>query len=78
MTAEAAALVRSYRVGRYTCTWTLRRPVRGAVVHSTCEWSPHLPRSLTAGELREYRKGRAAVFDELARVTGLRTLVVEA
>ena len=77
MSAESPSLVRSFRVGKRTCTLTLRKPVVGMVLHSTAEWSPEPPQRLSRRELREYREGRNAVFAEFAQITGLRTLLVE-
>jgi len=77
MGAESPALVRSFPVGSRTCTLTLRKPVTGMVLHSACEWAPDPPRKLTAAEIEEYRAGRNAAFAEFARLTGLRTMLIE-
>lgn len=77
MSAEAPALVRSFRVGRRTVTLTLCKPVAGMVLHSIAEWSPDRPRGLSPRELRQYREGRNAVLGEFAQLVGMRTLLVE-
>lgn len=75
--AEAAALVRTFRVGKRTCTITMQRPVRGAVSHMVVEWSPAVPRRLSKRELRQYRAGRDALVAEAAAALGGPALVVE-
>lgn len=73
MSAEAPALVRSFRVGRRVVTLTVPQPKPESVRGMTTEWFPDRPRHLTPSELRQYRAGRDAVLAEL----GLRVLVVE-
>jgi hypothetical protein len=70
-------LVRSFRVGKRTCTWTFARPVHGGVVHSAVEWVPDVPRRLSKKEWRQYRSGRDAAVAELSRLTGLTVMVAE-
>lgn len=74
MSAEAAALVRSWPVGRYTCTLTAPQPKRGAVHTVVIEWSPEQPKRLTHAEIEQYREGRDAAFLAL----GLNVLILEA
>lgn len=70
MTAEAPILVRSFRAGRWTCTWSFRRPVNGEVAWLLCEWGPALPRpgELSKRQIEEYRRKRNAIFAELAEI----------
>jgi hypothetical protein len=41
------------------------------------EWDPHLPRSMSKREWRDYRAGRNALLTELSRLMGGSILVVE-
>lgn len=72
MSAQAAALSRTWKVGRYTATLTVP-PVKNGVLHASIEWQPHVPRDLTPDELEAYRLGRDRAFREL----GLSALIVE-
>lgn len=72
MNAQAAALSRTWKVGRYTATLTVP-PVANGVLHACIEWQPHTPRDLTPADLEEYRLGRNRAFREL----GLSALIVE-
>jgi len=73
MSAQAAALSRTWKVGaRYVATLTVP-PVANGVLHASIEWLPHVPRDLTPEELEAYRLGRDRAFREL----GLTALVVE-
>lgn len=76
--AEAAALVRSFPVGRYTATLTVpRAPANGAAICASMEWAPELPSRLTPAELAQYRQGRDAALREVARVLGLNVGVLD-
>jgi len=78
MTAEAAAIVRSFRVGPRTVTLTIQAPRKGEVVNMVAEWHPGPPgRPPTEEELRQYREGRNAALAELADRMGERVMVVE-
>jgi len=77
VTAEAAALVRSFRVGHRTVTWTIPNPAPGSVSHSVVEWEPDLPRRLSKREWRQYRSGRDAIYAELSAMLGVRIAVLE-
>jgi hypothetical protein len=70
MSAQAAAVVRSFRVGKWTCTITLPRIERGAVFTISSEWSPSMPGRLSADEMRQYRAGRDQALAELAGTIG--------
>ena len=77
MSAEAVALVRSFPVGRRTCTMTIQKPKIGAVVNMVVEWSPDNPRRFSPNEWRQYRKGRNAAVADLSKLTGLKAAVIE-
>lgn len=73
MSAQPAALSRTWKVGkRYVATLTVP-PVENGVLHACIEWQPHTPRDLNTDELKEYRLGRDRAFREL----GLTALIVE-
>ncbi len=75
MSAEAAALVRSFPVGQRTVTLTIPKPKRGGLVHMTAEWFPDRPARLNRQEWRQYRRGRAAVLAALARIANERAVL---
>jgi hypothetical protein len=77
MSATAALAVRTWKVGRYTCTLTLQQPQPGAVVASSVEWAPCVPRALSADERKVYREGRNAVLADLAAQLGISVAVVD-
>jgi hypothetical protein len=77
MTAEAAALVRSFRVGPYTCTLTIPRPRVGEALCMAAEWSPEPPRRLSRKWWAQYRAGRNAALAELGRQLGGGVAVLE-
>ena len=78
-TDQAAALVRSFRVGKhYTVTMTMPKPEPGAARYMTCEWAPTVPTNLTKKELRQYRAGRdATMAAALAIMGGGKGLIIE-
>ena len=73
MSAQAASLSKTWKVGRYRATLTVP-PVKNGVLHACIEWHPHVPRDLSPSDLEQYRLGRDRAFREL----GLTALVVEA
>jgi hypothetical protein len=79
MSAEAAALSRTWSVGRWRVTLTMPRTEPGQVRQGVLEWSPTLPnRPLTKSEMRQYRAGRDRAIGELAVALGGPALLVEA
>ena len=72
MTGEAAALVRTWRVGRRTVTMTAPQIRIGQVGMATVEWHPNIPSKLSRRELKQYRTGRDAAFAELCADLGIR------
>jgi len=77
MSAEAAALTRSWPVGNRTCTLTVPRPNPGAPACAVVEWSPDTPSRLTASEWKAYRAGRDQAAAELAAELGGAAAVIE-
>lgn len=78
MSASAAAAVRSWPVGPYTCTMTVPRPDGRGVVHAVAEWTPNEPARLSTEEWRQYRAGRNKALAEIAVELGLSIAVLEA
>ena len=76
MPAEAATFVRSWRVGRRTCTMTVPPFKPGGVVHVAMEWEPDLPKCLSADELAQYEAGRNQAISEISSEMGINTAVV--
>jgi len=63
MSAEAA-LVHTWRVGRWTVTLSMPPLALGGVRHAVCEWEPCVPgRPLTESERREYDAGLSAAME---------------
>ena len=75
--AESAALVRQWRVGAFTATLTMPRPMRGKTSSAVIEWHPHAPTELTSDEVKQYRAGRDAAIADLASRLGIRIGVAE-
>jgi hypothetical protein len=67
------------RVGeRYVVTLAIPlTALRSGVVHLDVVWEPSPPRRLTASELRDYRRGRNALFAEVAKHIGGNVAIVE-
>ena len=77
MPGEAAALVRTWRVGKRRVTVTVPRVRTGQVLHTAFEWSPNMPRRLSRREWKQYRAGRDAAFAKLFAELGIRGAVLE-
>lgn len=77
MSGEAAAFVRSWRVGPYTAKLTVPQIVAGKPAAACVEWSPSEPTRLDAQQWREYRAGRNAVLAELAQQLGGSVAVID-
>ena len=75
--AEQAALVRTWRVGKRTCTLTAPQARDGEVAVASIEWSPSVPRSLTRRELRQYRTDRDRALADLCSELGIRGAICE-
>ncbi len=75
--AESAALVRQWRVGAFTATLTMARPMRGKAGAAVIEWHPHVPTDLDDDQLKQYRAGRDAALADLASRLGVRIGVAE-
>ena len=77
MTAEAPAVVHSFKVGIRIVTLTIQRPRVGSVVNMVVEWSPDAPAYLSPVELAQYRQGRNRAVATLAAELNTKALVVE-
>lgn len=77
MGAEAAALVRTFPVGKRMVTLVAQAPCLGRCTNITFDWHPTVPERLTQRELRQYRTGRDAALGELGECLGGSVLVVE-
>lgn len=77
MSAEAAALTRSWPVGSRVCTLTVPKSKPGAVMAACIEWEPGPPPHLSASEWREYRAGRNAAIADLAAKLGINAAVID-
>ncbi len=77
MPGEAAAMTRTWRVGKRRVTMTVPRIRTGQVLNAAFEWHPSMPRRLSRREWRQYRIGRDAAFAELFAELGIRGAVLE-
>ncbi len=77
MSAEPAVFVRSWRVGRWTCTLTVPQATRGVVRSAVTEWAPSFPTELSPEERAQYRAGRNAALAELAQHLGGKVAVLD-
>ncbi len=77
MPAEAAALVRTWRVGKRRVTMTAPQLRNGQVSVATIEWLPTMPRKLSRREIKQYRAGRDMAFAELCGDLGVRGVLCE-
>lgn len=68
----------TFKVGtRYECTITLPITKAGMVAVAQCEWSPHVPRSLTEGELKDYKLGLQLAVQTIAKQNGRQPILGE-
>ncbi len=77
MPGEAAAMTRTWRVGKRRVTMTAPQIRSGQVAMATIEWHPDMPRHLSRREWKQYRKGRDAAFAELCGDLGIRGMLME-
>ena len=77
MSGEAAAMTRTWRVGKRTVTCTVPQVRSGQVLHAAFEWTPNMPRRLSRREWRQYRAGRDKAFAELFAELGVKGAVLE-
>ncbi len=77
MPAEAAAMTRTWRVGKRRVTMTAPQIRNGDVAMATIEWQPNMPRRLSRRALKQYRVGRDAAFADLCGDLGIRGVVCE-
>ncbi len=77
MNAEAALLVRTFKVGHRTVTITCPNPKSGTHRSATVEWDPDVPQDLNRHEMRQYRKGRDSFMAEVANLIEGDVTIVE-
>ncbi len=77
MTGEAAAMIRTWRVGKRKVIMTAPQIRNGQVAMATIECSPTVPRKLSRREWRQYRAGRDKAFAELCGDLGVRGVLCE-
>ena len=77
MSIEAAALVRTFPVGKRMVILTAQLPCPGRLTNITIDWHPTVPECLSKRELRQYRAGRDAALGELGARLGGGVLVME-
>ena len=77
MPSEAAAMMRTWRVGKRRVTMTAPQIRNGQVAMATIEWLPTMPRKLSRREWNQYRTGWDAAFAELCRELGIRGMLCE-
>ncbi len=77
MSGEAAALVRTWRVGQRKVTMTAPKLRNGQVAMATIEWLPTMPSKLSRREWKQYRTGRDAAFAKLCADLGIRGMLCE-
>lgn len=73
MTASVA-VVRSWKVGRYTCTLSVPA---GKALCASVEWEPSMPKTLNAAELAAYTAGRNRAVAQIAAELGVPSVIVE-
>lgn len=77
MSAEKAAMSRSWAVGRRVCTLTVPNTGRGELRSAVVEWAPETPHKLSAAEWVQYRAGRDAAVTALAQAMGIKAMVID-
>ena len=77
MSAEAAALTRSFPVGHRIVTVTMPALRRGKLRCMTIEWTPDLPQRLSKWEWGQYRAGRNSAVAELAKLADMKAVIIE-
>ncbi len=77
MSAESAAMMRTWCVGKRRVTMTAPRIRNGQVAMATIEWHPDTPSKLSRREREQYRTGRDAAFADLCGDLGIRGLLCE-
>jgi len=77
MPGEAAAVMRTWRVGKRKVTMTAPQIRNGQVAMATIEWLPTMPHKLSRREWKQYRTGRDAAFAKRCGDLGTRGLLCE-
>lgn len=78
MSADAALMSKSWKVGSRTVTMTVPKPRTGELAMVAMEWHPEMPAKLNRRELQQYRTGRDGAIAEFASTLGINVVVVEA
>ena len=66
------AFVRTWKVGTYTVTLTVRSiPKPGGAITAYSEWAPSMPRSMSEIEVQQYIAGRDRAVKDLAALLGI-------
>ena len=76
MSADAA-IVRSWPVGKRTCTLTVPRFKPGTVIHAVAEWVTDEPARLTTEEWAQYQAGRNHAIASVAAELGINVGVLD-
>ena len=69
--SKGRSATRSWPVGRYTATLSIRRPVDGPIVHADIVWKPGVPHDLTDRDYLKYRTGLVRAIAELGEQLGI-------
>ena len=77
MSTEAAAFVRSWKVGHRTCTLSVPAIRPGDRLSAVTEWSPTQPRAMTELEIDQYIRGRNRALRDLAAELHISVAVVD-
>jgi hypothetical protein len=77
MSGEAAAMTRTWKVGKRKVTMTAPKLRNGQVSFASMEWEPDVPSKLSKREIRQYMKGRDDAFTDLCGDLGVRGLLCE-
>lgn len=73
-----AAIVKTWRVGRYTAQVTVKRPAEDGVAQRVVvEWLPGPPRALTDRDYATHRAARNRAIAEIAAELGINAAVLE-
>ena len=69
-------MTKSFRVGKFTCTYHLPDTLGPDRKRSRATWSPYLPKKLSDTETAQYIVGRDAAYAEMAKRLGIPGVVV--
>ena len=77
MSGEAAAMTRTWKVGKRKVTMTAPILRNGQVSFASMEWEPDAPSRLSKKETRQYQRGRDAAFEKLFGDHGMNGLMID-